>query len=114
MSEPDEYGDHCDWCNEVMKYCKCNVEEKLKPCPFCGGQDIKHDTWYTSWQVSDADFGGGSGTSTMIVSYAYCRCETCETEKRVGYDRYESSKEIALKAVAEVWNQRVENQEQEG
>lgn len=78
--------------------------EEIKRCPFCGDIPETGD-WFDSWTVSDADFGCGSGTSTMTSSYIYIR--HCGVEMKEYFDnRKVGGKEVATASIYKRWNTR--------
>lgn len=84
------------------------MSSELKPCPFCGGKPESGD-WYTSWEVSNADFGSGSGTSSMTSSYLYIR--HCGVEMRETFNRRDDGGELrATNVLTERWNTRAPQQ----
>lgn len=88
-----------------------STEEKLRDCPFCGKPPERGDS-VTYWEVSNADFGCGSGTSTMSSPYFYIR--SCGIEMTESFNgREQSSMDEASARLAKRWNTRAETKEEE-
>ena len=75
-------------------------EQKLKPCPFCGSEDIKIEIIKSNKDILI------DGWHTIIDF----RCSQCKLLKNTNV--YGTSEEDCIKEAKRLWNRRVKNEQE--
>lgn len=73
--------------------------EKMKPCPFCGSENIG-----VKDSIISREMGNDCPCSSTRRVWAYCRYCGCEGRKHTGSFVYD---EEIIAAATEAWNRRV-------
>lgn len=70
-----------------------NMDIELKPCPFCGSDDL-----YITFDYGDNDI------STVVF------CNSCKVSVKVEENDQEGFNDVTVKKAAKAWNRREEDQ----